>query len=56
MGVTAARIRGPPLLRIGRDDGTDQATHDLPRRQDGEKVGRAEDPTAVVLQTTPPGP
>src|SRR4029079_8715179 len=33
------------------DDGTDQAIHDLLRCQAREKAGRAEDPTAVVLDT-----
>lgn len=34
-----------------RDDGTDQVIHDLLRCQAREKAGRAEDPTAVVLDT-----
>ena len=34
-----------------RDDGTDQVIHDLLRGQAREKAGRAEDPTAVVLDT-----
>lgn len=34
-----------------RDDGTDQAIHDLLRCQAREKAGRREDPTAVVLDT-----
>lgn len=34
-----------------RDDGTDRAIHDLLRCQAREKAGRAEDPTAVVLDT-----
>lgn len=36
---------------LWRDDGTDQAIHDLLRCQAREKAGRAEDPTAVVLDT-----
>lgn len=36
---------------LWRDDGTDQVIHDLLRCQAREKVGRAEDPTAVVLDT-----
>jgi transposase len=36
---------------LWRDDGTDQAIHDLLRCQTREKAGRAEDPTAVVLDT-----
>jgi transposase len=36
---------------VWRDDGTDQAIHDLLRCQAREKAGRAEDPTAVVLDT-----
>lgn len=36
---------------LWRDDGTDRAIHDLLRCQAWEKVGRAEDPTAVVLDT-----
>jgi transposase len=34
-----------------RDDGTDQTIHDLLRWQVREKAGRAEDPTAVVLDS-----
>jgi len=34
-----------------RDDGTTQAIHDLLRCQVRERAGRAEDPTAVVLDT-----
>ncbi|SCL13160.1 Transposase DDE domain-containing protein [Micromonospora inyonensis] len=34
-----------------RDDGTDQVIHDLLRCRAREKAGRAEDPTAVVLDT-----
>jgi transposase len=34
-----------------RDDGTDAAIHDLLRCQAREKAGRAEDPTALVLDT-----
>lgn len=34
-----------------RDDGTDQAIHDLLRWQVREQAGRAEDPSAVVLDT-----
>ena len=34
-----------------RDDGTDQVIHDLLRCQAREQAGRAEDPTAVVLDT-----
>lgn len=36
---------------LWRKDGTDQAIHDLLRCQTREKAGRAEDPTAVVLDT-----
>jgi transposase len=36
---------------LWRDDGTDQAIHNLLRCQAREKAGRAEDPTAVVLDT-----
>ncbi len=36
---------------LWRDDGTDQVIHDLLRCQAREKAGRAEDPTAVVLDT-----
>ena len=36
---------------LWRDDGTDQAIHGLLRCQAREKAGRAEDPTAVVLDT-----
>jgi transposase len=36
---------------LWRDDGTDQAIHDLLRCQVREKAGRAEDPTAVALDT-----
>jgi transposase len=36
---------------LWRDDGTDQAIHDLLRCQAREEAGRAEDPTAVVLDT-----
>ena len=36
---------------LWRDDGTDQCIHDLLRCQVREKAGRAEDPTAVVLDT-----
>ncbi|BCL12653.1 IS5 family transposase [Micromonospora sagamiensis] len=36
---------------LWRDDGTDQAIHDLLRCQAREKAGRAEDPTAVVLDS-----
>lgn len=38
-------------FKLWRDDGTDQAIHDLLRCQAREKAGRAEDPTAVVLDT-----
>ncbi|MFI7618478.1 transposase [Nonomuraea terrae] len=34
-----------------RDDGTDQTIHDLLRRQVRKRAGRAEDPSAVVLDT-----
>jgi transposase len=34
-----------------RDDGTDQAIHDLLRCQARQKAGRAEDPSAVALDT-----
>ncbi|MFR9781001.1 IS5 family transposase [Micromonospora sp. MS34] len=36
---------------LWRDDGTDQVIHDLLRCQAREKGGRAEDPSAVVLDT-----
>jgi transposase len=36
---------------LWRDDGTDQAIHDLLRCQAREKAGRAEDPSAIVLDT-----
>ena len=36
---------------LWRDDGTDQAIHDLLRCQAREKAGRREDPTAVALDT-----
>lgn len=36
---------------LWRDDGTDQTIHDLLRCQTREKAGRAEDPTAVALDT-----
>lgn len=36
---------------LWRDDGTDQAIHDLLRCQAREKAGRAEDPTAAALDT-----
>jgi transposase len=36
---------------LWREDGTDQAIHDLLRCQAREKAGRAEDPSAVVLDT-----
>jgi transposase len=36
---------------LWRDDGTDQQIHDLLRCQAREKAGRAEDPSAVVLDT-----
>ncbi|WP_405113499.1 IS5 family transposase [Micromonospora sp. NBC_01405] len=36
---------------LWRDDGTDQAIHDLLRCQVREKAGRREDPTAVVLDS-----
>jgi transposase len=36
---------------VWRDDGTDQTIHDLLRCQAREQAGRAEDPTAVVLDT-----
>ena len=36
---------------VWRDDGTDQVIHDLLRCQAREKAGRAEDPSAVVLDT-----
>jgi transposase len=36
---------------LWRDDGTDRAIHDLLRCQAREKAGRAEDPTAVALDT-----
>ena len=38
-------------FRLWRDDGTDAAIHDLLRCQVREKAGRAEDPTAVALDT-----
>jgi len=36
---------------LWRDDGTDQTIHELLRCQAREKAGRAEDPSAVVLDT-----
>jgi transposase len=36
---------------LWRDDGTDQVIHDLLRCQTREKAGRAEDPSAVALDT-----
>src|SRR3954468_9375409 len=36
---------------LWRDDGTDQAIHDLLRCQAREKAGRAEDPSAVAVDT-----
>jgi transposase len=36
---------------LWRDDGTDQAIHDLLRCQAREKVGRREDPSAIILDT-----
>ncbi|BEL05508.1 IS5-like element ISSco3 family transposase [Actinoplanes sichuanensis] len=36
---------------LWRNDGTDQAIHDLLRCQARERAGRTEDPTAVVLDT-----
>jgi transposase len=36
---------------LWRDDGTDQVIHDLLRCQARERAGRAEDPTAVALDT-----
>lgn len=36
---------------LWREDGTDQVIHDLLRCQARERAGRAEDPTAVVLDT-----
>ena len=38
-------------FKLWRDDGTDQAIHDLLRCQVREKAGRAEDPSAVALDT-----
>lgn len=38
-------------FRLWRDDGTDQAIHDLLRCQAREKAGRTEDPTAIILDT-----
>jgi transposase len=36
---------------LWRDDGTDQAIHDLLRCQAREKAGRWEDPSAIILDT-----
>jgi transposase len=36
---------------LWRDDGTDQAVHDLLRGQTRERAGRAEDPSAVAVDT-----
>jgi transposase len=36
---------------LWRDDGTDQAIHDLLRCQAREKAGRREDPSAIILDT-----
>lgn len=38
-------------FKLWRDDGTDQVIHDLLRCQVREKAGRAEDPSAVALDT-----
>ncbi|WP_030434906.1 IS5 family transposase [Actinoplanes subtropicus] len=38
-------------FRLWRDDGTDQVIHDLLRCRVREKAGRAEDPSAVALDT-----
>ena len=38
-------------FRLWRDDGTDQVIHDLLRCQVRQKAGRAEDPSAVALDT-----
>jgi transposase len=38
-------------FRLWRDDGTDQVIHDLLRCQVRERAGRAEDPSAVALDT-----
>lgn len=38
-------------FRLWRDDGTDQVIHDLLRCQVREKAGRAEDPSAVAMDT-----
>jgi transposase len=38
-------------FKLWRDDGTDQAIHDLLRCQVRQKAGRAEDPSAVALDT-----
>ena len=55
MGVPAARL--PPrsaayyYFAKWRDDGTDQAIHDLLRWHAREKKGRKADPSLVVLDT-----
>lgn len=38
-------------FRLWRDDGTDQAIHDLLRCQVRQKAGRTEDPSAVAMDT-----
>lgn len=38
-------------FRLWRDDGTDQVIHDLLRCQVRQKAGRAEDPSAIALDT-----
>ncbi len=58
MGVPAERraavVRSAAYyyyFALWRDDGTDQAIHDLLRCQAREQAGRTEDPAAVVLDT-----
>lgn len=43
--------RVPVRLYLWRDDGTDRTIHDLLRCRTREKAGRAEDPSAVAVDT-----
>jgi hypothetical protein len=54
VGVSAswpAAEVGNYYFALWRDDGTDQAIHDLLRCQSREKAGRGEDPSAIILDT-----
>ncbi|GAA4610250.1 hypothetical protein BJY16_007750 [Actinoplanes octamycinicus] len=55
MGVPAARPAAETgdyyYFALWREDGTEQAIHDLLRGQAREKAGRAEDPSAVAVDT-----